>query len=69
MTVLQTKPAIFLVSIILGIGLASLFRQVCKTGKCLLIKGPSLHDVEKKMYKIDERCYTYTPSASLCPIL
>jgi hypothetical protein len=53
----------------LGIGLASLFRQVCKTGKCLLIKGPSLHDVEKKMYKIDERCYTYTPSASLCPIL
>jgi hypothetical protein len=55
-----------IVSLILGFGLASLFRQVCKGDKCFIVKGPSMKELSKKIYKMDEKCYKYTPTATLC---
>jgi len=56
------------ISILLGFGLASLFRQVCKDDKCRVIKGPSLKEIEKQIYKIDDKCYKYKPVATVCDI-
>lgn len=53
-------------SVILGLGLASLFRQVCKKGQCIVVKGPPVQDVEKYLYKIDDQCYKYTVQARSC---
>lgn len=55
-----------IISIILGLGLASLFRQVCKDDKCKIIKGPNVKDIERNIYKIDDKCYKYKPVATLC---
>lgn len=55
-----------IMSIILGLGLASLFRQVCKDDKCKIIKGPNVKDIERNIYKIDDKCYKYKPVATLC---
>lgn len=55
-----------LISVILGLGLASLFRKVCNSKNCIVIKGPNLQEVEKYYYKIDDDCYKYTPYASKC---
>jgi hypothetical protein len=57
--------AIF-ISVLLGLGLASFFRQACKGDGCIVVKGPSIKEISNKVYKIDERCYKYTPHASLC---
>lgn len=54
------------ISIVLGLGLASLFRQACTGNECVILKGPSLREVQKNTYKIDEKCYTYKPEATLC---
>ena len=54
------------ISILLGFGLASLFRQVCKDDKCRIIKGPNLKEIEKQIYKIDDKCYKYKPIATVC---
>ena len=54
------------VSIILGFGLASLFRKVCTGDRCLLIKGPKIAEVAKHTYRIDERCYLYKPVPTTC---
>lgn len=60
------KFAIF-ISIILGLGVASLFRQVCDGNKCVVIKGPSIREVQKKVFKVDDKCYTYNPKSTKCP--
>tara|TARA_Y100000389_G_scaffold185312_1_gene204593 strand:+ start:93 stop:302 length:210 start_codon:yes stop_codon:yes gene_type:complete len=54
------------ISIILGLGLASLFRQACKGDKCVVIKGPKLQEIEKHIYKIDDKCYKYKPVPTMC---
>lgn len=55
-----------IISIILGLGLASLFRQVCKDDKCRVVKGPNLKEIQKNTYKIDDKCYKYKPVATVC---
>lgn len=55
-----------LISIILGLGLASFFRKVCNKESCKIIKGPDLKSISKNMYKIDNKCYEYKPIATLC---
>jgi hypothetical protein len=64
--IIESDAAKKIVSIILGLGVAALFRQVCKDEKCKIIQGPRLSDIEKNIYKIDERCYKYRPVASHC---
>lgn len=55
-----------LISVILGLGLASFFRKVCKNGRCIVVKGPMLEEIKKNVYKIDNECYKYTPLATKC---
>jgi hypothetical protein len=57
-----------LMSIILGIGLASLFRTVCKGKSCIIFKAPPLDDINDKIYKFDNKCYTYKSSTTKCDI-
>jgi hypothetical protein len=55
------------ISILLGFGLASLFRQVCKDDMCRVIKSPTnLKEIEKSIYKIDDKCYKYKPVPTIC---
>lgn len=62
----RTRVGSRVISIILGLGLASLFRKVCTGDRCLLVKGPKLSEVAKNTYRIDERCYTYKPVPTTC---
>lgn len=64
--ILNTKEGQILVSIILGLGLATIFRKVCKDNQCIIIKGPSKQETEKYYYKLDGDCYKYTPYATKC---
>lgn len=54
------------ISVLLGFGLASLFRQVCKEDKCKIIKGPSVSDIQRHIYQIDNKCYQYKPIPTMC---
>lgn len=63
---LESKAGQIIISIILGLGLATIFRKACKDNSCVVVKGPSLKDVEKYYYKLEEDCYKYTPYATKC---
>ncbi len=58
---MTSKEGQILISVILGFGLATIFRKVCKDNNCVVIKGPKIEDVQKYYYKMDEGCYKYTP--------
>lgn len=55
-----------LISILLGLGLATLFRKVCNDRNCLVFKGPEMSEIDEKIYKFDDKCYKYKPSAKTC---
>ena len=55
-----------IMSILLGFGLATFFRQVCKGKACLEFYSPSLDEIKGKIYKVDNKCFNYIPRATKC---
>ena len=54
------------ISILLGLGLATIFRKVCKDRKCLVFKSPKIDDVKGQVFKFDGKCYKYREEATKC---
>jgi hypothetical protein len=53
-------------SIILGLGLATLFRKVCTDKNCIQFNGPIISDLEGKIYKSGDKCYKYSTEPDNC---
>jgi hypothetical protein len=54
-------------SILLGLGLATFFREVCEEKNCIRFKGPILSDIDGRVYKHGDKCYRYdTQSSGKC---
>ena len=62
----HTKTGKYVMSILLGFGLASLFRTVCKDKECVIFHAPPLEEIKDKIYSHDNKCYKYTPTATKC---
>ena len=62
----ESKTGAYMLSIIIGLGLASLFRNVCKDKNCMVFKAPPMEDIEKKVYKIKDKCYKYQMGLVTC---
>lgn len=52
------------ISILLGLGLATLFRTACKEKNCIRFAGPVISEVDGKIYKHGEKCYKYESQSS-----
>jgi hypothetical protein len=56
-----------IMSILLGFGLASLFRSVCKNKECLAFYAPPLEQITNKIYKKDNgKCIRYKEVSTSC---
>ena len=53
-------------SALLGFGLATLFRVVCKDRNCLIFKAPELDEVNDKTFKHGDKCYKFTTNTMKC---
>ena len=53
-------------SLLLGLGLATLFRKACKDRNCLVFKAPKMSDIKGKIFGYDEKCYEYNEKNSTC---
>jgi hypothetical protein len=64
---MATPSGKIILSIIWGIGLATLFRQACHGRQCIVVTSPRIEDVKGKVYKFgDGSCYAYHPMAAEC---
>lgn len=63
---LHTTTGRYVLSVILGLGLASLFRSACKGKNCLVYTAPSVEDVDGQVFKFNDKCYTYSRSHTKC---
>jgi hypothetical protein len=55
-----------IISVLMGLGLASLFQKVCKDNSCLIFNGPVISEINGKTYKFGEMCYKYDIEPSKC---
>ena len=62
----ENKSGRVLLSIILGLGVASLFRKVCKDKNCMIFKAPPLEEIKDKVFKHDNKCYKYEMESATC---
>lgn len=56
----------YIISILLGIGLSTLFRNACNDRKCIIFKAVSPENVKDKIFKVDKNCYKYTHEQVKC---
>ena len=62
----HTVTGRMLMSIILGFGLASLFRKVCTGSNCIIYHAPPLEEIKDKTFKYDNKCYQFTTNNIVC---
>ena len=64
----HTKTGKYFLSMILGLGLASLFRKLCKENdkSCIQYTSAPLKETEGKTHHFDNKCFTFTARATSC---
>ncbi len=64
--ILNTPMGRIFISLLLGLGLATMFRKACTDGSCLSFNGPVINEVDGKTYKFGEYCYKYDLFPTKC---
>ena len=59
LNIVNTKYGKIIISIVLGIGLASIFRKSCDSRNCIIFQAPSFEEVNENIYKHDGKCFKY----------
>ena len=55
-----------IISVLLGLGLASIFRFSCKNNNCIIFKAPPIKKIRGKVFKFDNKCYKFNEVAGKC---
>ena len=63
---LKTETGKVIMSILLGFGLATIFRKMCKGDNCVIFYAPPLDEIENKIFKQDGKCYQYSLVSTKC---
>ncbi len=56
----------YVISILLGLGLATLFRKVCNDRSCLVFHAPHINKIKGQVFDFDGKCYTFEEKAERC---
>jgi hypothetical protein len=62
----NTKTGKYIMSVLLGFGLATIFRKICKGDNCVIFYAPPLDEIENKIFKQDGKCYQYSLVSTKC---
>jgi len=65
-TLMKTQKGKIILSIILGIGVSSIFRNICDNNNCLIFKMPPLKNIKGKLFEYDNKCYKFTDKHIPC---
>ena len=66
--VMHTEYSRVIISILLGLGLASLFRKTCKGTKCIKFKSPSVKNLDGKIFRHGGSCHTFKAVTKNCEL-
>jgi hypothetical protein len=61
-------PGKVIISILLGLGLATLFRRACNERDCLIFRAPALDKIKGQIFKFENKCYSFSENAQSCDV-
>ena len=64
--IIYSKFGQIIISILLGLGLATLFRRACNERNCLVFKGPEISKIKNQVFKYNDKCYSFSAEAETC---
>lgn len=64
--VVKSRGGGIMVSVVLGLGLATVFRRACVGGSCYVVRGPAVDHVTGHVWQVDDKCYRYVPEPAEC---
>lgn len=64
--IINTTRGKYVFSILLGLGLATLFRKACTSRNCLLFRAPSLNNIKGKAFGFNKKCYNFEEKSISC---
>lgn len=67
--IFSKRPMVILLSVLWGLGLATLFASVANGRNCIIVRGELPADVEKKVFQypdLEDKCYTYKSYITPC---
>lgn len=64
--IFNSNEGMILISIIWGLGLASLFRKACKDRACIVIRAPEKSNIQNNIYEFDNKCYKFKAKSTKC---
>lgn len=62
----KTETGRHIMSALLGFGLATMFRVVCKERNCVIFKAPDLDKIKNKIFQQDNKCYQFDMKSIKC---
>jgi len=62
--IVKTNQGKIIISCILGLGLASIFKKVCIDDNCLIIK--SSPNIKGQVFGLNDKCYKYNSEVAKC---
>lgn len=63
---IHSETSKYIISVILGLGLSTLFRKECHGENCILFTSPPINELENETYLYGKKCYSYKSNSSLC---
>ena len=67
--VFSKRPMVILISILWGLGLATLFASVANARNCIIVRGELPSEIEQKVFQypeLEDKCYTYKSYIAPC---
>ena len=55
-----------IISIILGFGLATMFRKICNKRNCIVFQAPENEEMEEQIFRHNNSCYKYKHKSEEC---
>jgi len=56
----------YVISMLLGIGLATLFRKACTTRNCMKFVAAPMSKIKNQVFEYNDVCYTFENTAESC---
>ena len=63
---INSRNGKYVFSILIGFGLATLFRKACNSRNCLVFKSPDLDNIKGKIFNHDNKCYEFKEESITC---
>ena len=56
----------YIISILLGLGLATLFRKACNDRSCLVFHAPHINKIKGQVFDFEGKCFAFEEKAERC---